>query len=270
MKFKDLTGQKFGRLTVLHLADEKTTSRRRRWVCRCECGRTVIVQNYSLTSGNTKSCGCLRLENNRKVRKTHGLSRTPIYRVWGCMIARCRNPRDHKYTDYGGRGIKVCDSWLNFASFYSDVSKMEHFGEKGYTLDRINNDGDYEPKNVRWANLKTQGRNKRNNRLIEIKGELLTLAEISERYNLNEVTIQSRLKNGDTDEDLIRPAYASPKNNNHRCKFFIDYNGEQLTISQAAQIAKVSYNSMLDRYKKGLRGKDVFKKSWYERKKEKE
>lgn len=266
MNFEDLTGKRFTRLTVLGLEDKNPKSRKRTWICLCDCGKQIIVKNYALLNGNTKSCGCLKKEQNRNANKTHGLSRTPIYRVWGSMVGRCTNPKDHKYASYGGRGINVCARWRSFENFYADVSQMEHFGEKGYSLDRINNNGDYEPNNVRWANLTTQGRNKRNNHMVKVDGEQMTVSELCEHYNLNPVTVQSRIKKGDAGLDLIRPPYTHPKKNNAKCKYFIMYKGEQITLSEAAKIAHVSYNTMVSRYKKGLKGEDLFKTSWYERK----
>lgn len=164
---KDLTGQHFGRLIVV----SESTGRKNGsvlWNCRCECGTEVIVPSGYLTSGRKQSCGCLAKEiasataktgNNRR---THGMKHTKLYSVWNTMKYRCFNENSKQFKDWGGRGITVCDEWKNdFQAFYDYVSKLPHFGEAGYSLDRINNDGNYEPNNVRWATRIEQNKNRR-------------------------------------------------------------------------------------------------------------
>lgn len=159
-KFIDLTGQKFGRLTVIKRAENQNSHTR--WVCDCECGNSVIAKGIHLKSGHTQSCGCAKIELHTKRLTKHGYCGTSLYNVWCSMKERCCNKQAQRYNDYGGRGIKVCSRWLNsFEAFYEDVSKLPHFGEKGYSLDRINNDGNYEPSNIRWATAKEQANNKR-------------------------------------------------------------------------------------------------------------
>ncbi len=262
---KDLVGMKFGRLTVVSFS-RLTNCRRSMWICQCECGKEVEVEGSSLKNGNTKSCGCLKLERNRLGRRTHGKSRTALYRVWASMIGRCERKTDAKYPTYGARGIRVCDKWHDFQKFFDDVSGLPNFGKPGFSLDRIDNNGDYEPGNVRWATPKEQGRNKRNNRWIEIAGEWMTLSQAVEKYQIHEVTILSRIKAGCTDLDLVRRAYATPERNNKKCKYFVEYNGQTIPLSVAAQIAHVSYSAMLERFKRGYTGDALFRKSWYEKK----
>lgn len=161
----DLTGQKFGRLTVLY-ESEKLSNGRRMWVCSCDCGTTTNpVDGNSLRQGRSKSCGCLRKEAVRKTgkaNKTHGMSTTKIHGVWAGMKARCDNPNTKYFAEYGGRGIRVCELWHDdFLEFYGYVSRLPHYGEPGYSLDRIDNNGNYEPGNVRWATAKEQQNNKR-------------------------------------------------------------------------------------------------------------
>lgn len=262
---KDLVGQKFGRLTVIAFA--RIGKRwRARWICRCDCGKEIEVDGSSLKQGNTRSCGCLKAEVSRTVRKTHGKSRTALYRIWACMIGRCERATDAKYQSYGARGIHVCERWHDFQLFLDDVSKLPHFGEKGFSLDRVNNNGDYAPDNVRWATLKEQARNKRNNHWLVIDGVRMTLAQAVEQYGVNSVTILSRLKAGCRDLDLVRPANSSPKNNNRKCRYFVEYEGQMVPLSEAAKIAHVSYASMLERFKKGYTGEKLYRKSWYEKK----
>jgi hypothetical protein len=154
--FIDITGQRFGRLVAV--AYEKPS----RWLCHCDCGRETIVQQCSLRNNVTKSCGCLRVELARSRATKHGYGRKrqrpAIYSCWVNMMTRCTNPNSSKWKDYGGRGISVCVRWRHsFESFLADM------GEKpaGLTLDRIDNDGNYEPSNCRWATPSEQRINSR-------------------------------------------------------------------------------------------------------------
>lgn len=169
MRMIDLSGQKFGRLTVIEKAGS-TKHGAIKWLCKCDCGNESIVIGDELRKGKTTSCGCYAKEIARETakkhiagkNKTHGKAGTLIYKEWSEMKRRCNSPKDDNFKNYGGRGIKVCDRWQNsFEAFYEDVSKLPHFGEKGYSLDRINNDGNYEPNNVRWATAKQQANNRR-------------------------------------------------------------------------------------------------------------
>ena len=161
----ELIGQRFGRLTVTAKTNRRD-GRRVVWECRCDCGGVWYGRGDSLQRGATRSCGCLQKENQQAwvaARSTHGMSDCRMYRNWRRMRERCFNPKHERFTDYGGRGIQVCTEWdENFQAFYDYVSQLPHFGEPGYTLDRIDNDGNYEPGNVRWATALTQAHNKRN------------------------------------------------------------------------------------------------------------
>ena len=122
------------------------------------------------------------------------------------MKQRCYNPNNKRYKDWGARGIKVCDRWKDsFENFYEDVSTLEHFGEKGYSLDRINNNGNYEPDNVRWADKKTQGRNRRTNHIVEYQGQKMCLKDAAEKSGINYEALRGRYKRGDRGERLFRP-----------------------------------------------------------------
>ena len=202
---KDLTGQKYGRLTVLERA-EKTKGGKICWLCRCDCGNERIIESGNLVSGASKSCGCLNKERTIEVSTTHGMCHSKIYQTWCGIKARCYNPNNKYYKDYGGRGISIYPAWIDdFQAFYDYVSALEHYGEDGYTLDRINNDGNYEPGNLRWATQKEQHRNTRKNVFVEYKGEQMTLTEAAERSGINYGTLQKRIKLGWAMEDLFRP-----------------------------------------------------------------
>jgi len=158
----DIVGQRFTRLVVLAFAD-LDKYRHSRWRCQCDCGRTVIVTADNLRRGGTRSCGCVRRERLLAIdNATHGDWRggraTKEYKAWELMLYRCRNPRCHAYKNYGGRGIRVCGRWLDYGAFLADVGRAPG---KEYSLDRVNNDGHYEPGNVRWATWNEQARNRR-------------------------------------------------------------------------------------------------------------
>jgi hypothetical protein len=152
----DLAGKRFGRLAALHPIDHK--SGKLRWLCECVCGNTKIARATDLNCGRVRSCGCLQRDRVTERNTKHGCYGTPTYVSWRRMIDRCTNLKDRRYKDYGGRGIKVCDRWLQ--SFYAFLEDM---GERPprKTIDRIDVDGDYEPSNCRWASVTTQNRNKR-------------------------------------------------------------------------------------------------------------
>ena len=158
---EDLTGQRFGRLVVVSKTEERIY-RHVVWKCLCDCGNECLAPSNSLKTGRKQSCGCLMVESRGTARITHHMSGTKLYAAWQGMRKRCFSTYHKNYEDYGGRGITVCEEWNNdFQSFYDYVSQLPHFGEEGYSLDRINNDGNYEPGNVRWATGKEQASNRR-------------------------------------------------------------------------------------------------------------
>ena len=163
-KFIDLTGQRFG-LLIVKSKSYSDQNGKTVWNCVCDCGHETLVRTGDLRNGHTTSCGCHRRKAIIKSITKHGLRHTKIYHKWLDMKQRCFNPKNHRFDDWGGRGITVCDEWKNsFEAFYDYVSKLPHFGETGYSLDRINNDGNYEPGNVKWSTTKEQNNNKRNSK----------------------------------------------------------------------------------------------------------
>ena len=187
----DLTGKRFGRLVARTFHD--TISTGARWICNCDCGNTSIVTANNLRAKQTISCGCYRRETTSKRFRVHGKRWTREYNVWLCAKNRCFNPRCKTYPDYGGRGIQMCDEWKHSFNAF-----LEHMGKcpEGMTLDRINNDGNYEPANCRWTTVQTQNNNQRRTRMITHNGETLPMSVWAAKLGIPYQTLQTRLHKG--------------------------------------------------------------------------
>lgn len=196
----DLTGRNFGRLTVIERV-ENDARRNSRWLCRCECGKEKIVLGYSLKNGNTTSCGCYaRVLSSERLKKDnyqtkHGKRNTRLYRIYAHMKERCYNENAIRYDRYGARGITVCDEWLNakngFANFYDWA--MSNGYKDNLTIDRINNDGNYEPSNCRWIDKKEQMSNYSRNHLITYEGKTQTISQWADEYKINRDKFYARI-----------------------------------------------------------------------------
>lgn len=194
----DLTGQKFGKLTVIEKVGIAKHGDHAKWLCQCECGKTIITLSNSLRQGKTLSCGCIRIECAMcEVRKRtkHGLSKERLYNIWYGMIDRCTHCNCDRYADYGGRGITVCAEWLHdFQAFY-DWSMANGYKDN-LTIDRIDVNGNYEPSNCRWATYKEQANNTRKNHLITYNGKTQTMTQWAETLKINYGTLSSRIRRG--------------------------------------------------------------------------
>lgn len=194
-------GDVFGLLTVT--TSPHSIRGRMHVTCVCECGGIKNVWPVNLARGVVRSCGCLpRVKFGEKhSRFRHGLSNSLEYHSWSGMKSRCYNPSNAAYKNYGGRGIKVCDEWLqSFNSFMRDMGKKP---SPKHSIDRINNNGDYEPGNCRWADDTAQARNKRNNRLITVLGVTGTAGMWSDISGLTQSAIKHRIKRGATPQDAV-------------------------------------------------------------------
>jgi len=193
-----LNGERYGRLTVI---DERAGKRNghRLVRCVCDCGKETVTKAIKLRSGWTKSCGCFKNERVSARRRKHGKSHTRAYSAWLSMHNRCTDTRLKMYHRYGGRGISVCERWSDFESFYLDMGEAP----KGTSLDRINNDGNYEPSNCRWASKRVQDNNRSTTIFLEYQGEKLPLQMWAERLRIKAPTLRTRLNRGWTLADAF-------------------------------------------------------------------
>ena len=191
MKVKDITGQKFGRLTALYRL-HNYHKKDAHWLCVCKCGNLKEIRLDHLQNGNTQSCECLAKEATSKRSLKHKRCNTRLYHIWTSMKRRCYNKTAKEYKYYGARGIAVCSEWKDdFMSFYT--WSIANGYNDNLTIDRIDVNGDYEPNNCRWATPKQQARNRRNNRTFTYNGETRCLSEWCEILGLNYHTISVRI-----------------------------------------------------------------------------
>lgn len=188
-------GDRFERLTII--SEVERVNRKRRFICRCDCGSEIIVFLGNIRTGKSKSCGCFSRDLTRTRLMTHNMSKTRFYKIWIGMIKRIKNPNFKDYEIYGGRGIKICERWIKFENFFKDmyetyVKHVEDFGEVKTTIDRLNSNKDYEPENCRWATQAEQRRNRRDT--VKFKGEVA--ADASKRLGGSESLVKCRLKRG--------------------------------------------------------------------------
>lgn len=186
----NMTGQKFGRLLVLGVAQDRR--RPLRWLVRCDCGTEKSVIGAALRTGSTSSCGCSRSAALSARARTHGMHASPTYRSWRSMITRCENAAAPDWPRYGGRGICVCERWRSFDAFYADMGERPD----GTSIDRLNVDGNYEPGNCRWATPAEQSNNTRSNRVVTLSGERLTIAQLIKRTGMSPSAVRNRVRRG--------------------------------------------------------------------------
>ena len=249
-KCRDLTGERFGRLVVIGAAP-RSWDNRIMWRCLCDCGKETTVESYTLTSGHSKSCGCLLSDKTIARCTTHGETKTRLHRIWMQMRGRCNSPTNPSYKNYGGRGIKVCDEWNNYIAFATWA--REYGYQDDLTIDRIDNDGNYEPTNCRWVDRKTQNRNKRNNRYVEYTGDKKTIADWCDATGISSSAIRRRIDCGwDVGLALTKPPIT---NNKPR---YITYNGETKSVSEWARNLGIGGTTLRYRLSSGWSVEDAF------------
>ena len=191
------SGEKIGRWTILLSG----SFRKEEMVpCKCDCGTSRHVRAANLEKRLSKSCGCARKESCTSKLSTHGLSKTPLYRVWKGMRKRCLNPKEPGFHNYGGRGVSVCNRWNEFANFDKDMGSS--YG-RGMFIERIDNDGNYEPKNCRWATRKEQNRNKRDTIYLTYRGTTMPLVSWCEKLGVNYWTAHQRYHSGFSSKEIL-------------------------------------------------------------------
>ena len=195
---RDITDMRLNYLTAVAYAG--SDGKKSLWKIRCDCGKEFVMQASEFLKGRQKSCGCMRQKLIGDAQATHRLSAHPMYHVWRSMKARCLLPTSQTWENYGGRGIMVCDRWLeSFENFWEDMSPGY---QPGLSLDRIDVDGNYCPENCRWVSDKIQARNRRDNRLMKTPQGVMTVAEASERFGIGVTTLIYRLDHN-TPEDML-------------------------------------------------------------------
>lgn len=196
-RYRNLAGLKFGHLTPVKFVG-KNKFRMALWECLCDCGKVFTIHCGDLTSGNTSSCGC----HSKDHCTTHGMTKTKTYAAWSSMIDRCSNPNNKHWKDYGGRGIRVCERWQKFEFFLEDMKECP----TGLSLDKIDNNKDYEPGNCRWISMKDQQSNKRTNVMITLHGKTQHMAQWSRDLGISKTTIRLRIKAGLSPEQILCPS----------------------------------------------------------------
>ena len=205
VKFIDITGKKFNKLTVIGFYEKSKNGAR--WLCECDCGNKTIVRGANLKNGSVKSCGCLVHENKSNIK--HGLSKTRIYSIYIKMKERCNNVNSKSYKDYGARGISVCEEWENnFIKFYEWAINNGY--NDNLTIERINVNGNYEPNNCKWISKKEQNYNKRDSIIYDGK----CLSQLCKERSIPYGTVYRRIKVGkmSIQEALEKPIMTSKRN----------------------------------------------------------
>lgn len=199
-----LEGRRFGRLKVLRLSGTRPYPCGKIgyiWACVCECGKSLTCLGSDLRNGSSRSCGCSRIQHGHGRKHLEGKYRSETYNTWASMIQRCTNPLNGRWKDYGGRGIKICKRWLTFENFLADMGQRP---SRDLSLDRYPNpNGNYEPKNCRWATRKEQQNNSRFNRRIEHNGTIKTLTEWANFFGIRIGTLATRIRRGWTFQEAI-------------------------------------------------------------------
>ena len=200
MKKLDLIGRRFAKLVVLKEHPERGNGHVQ-WECICDCGTKSIVQGVHLVSGHTQTCGCSRMKHLQTVNVTHGMSKTGLYHIWSSMKSRCYYKKNVSFYRYGRRGISVCREWEKFENFYEWAINNGY--KPGLSIDRIDNNGNYEPSNCKWSTIIEQANNMSSNKKMEHNGKTKTIAEWCRVYGMKRDFAYRRAKKGLTMTEII-------------------------------------------------------------------
>lgn len=199
-RVKDLSGQRFGLLTVVERAG-KAKNGNMLWKCQCDCGNTTIVHSTSLVQGSTMSCGCYHRARTVETKYKHGETKTRLYRIWSGMFSRCYTTRPKFVASYVSRNIAVCDEWKDYEAFRNWAISNGYRND--LTIDRINVNGNYEPSNCRWVSQKVQQNNRSNNHLLTFNGRTQTLSQWADELGMRAMALQHRIARGWTVEQAL-------------------------------------------------------------------
>ena len=214
---QDLTNQRFGRLTVLGRTNGKSPHPYQ-WICLCDCGKVCYNKTDALVKNKVISCGCFHNEQFADRQRTHGATvgekQERLYNIWRSMRQRCDNPNQQSYKNYGGRGIKVCAEWNDYAKFkeWAMSAGYDPNAETGKcTIDRIDNDGNYEPSNCRWVTTQAQNFNRRANVNLTFNGKTQTVSEWARELNVPVDRLRGRIRRGWKEEDVLTKGFMKGK-----------------------------------------------------------
>lgn len=231
----DMTGKQCGLWTVIERAPNRITPGGEplaMWLCECQCGTRRLVRAADLRNGASKSCGCYQKQRASEARKKYDHMDNRLYSIWAGMCYRCTKPEHPSYYLYGGRGIRVCNEWLDSFECFARWASQNGYQDM-LTIDRIDVDGDYCPANCRWATPKEQANNRRTCVYLEYKGELKTATQWAEEYHINPHTLMDRIQRGwSVEEAITRPMQ-------RKCKG-VTFHGITHTIKEWADIYKIS------------------------------
>lgn len=253
---ENLVGRRFGRLTVTAYYGKEPTRAGpiHYWECRCDCGELAYCNSTNLRTGNSQSCGCLKIEKTVDRSRTHGKTRTPEWIAWVGMRARCYDANSDSYKHYGARGIKVCDRWKDdFAAFYADMGPRP---SSRHSIDRKDVNGNYEPGNCRWATPEEQASNKREHHFVEWQGERMILAEAIRRSGLPPKIADNRLRRGWSLERALTTPLWEPGEDRAKVEsrtdgVFVDVAGERVLLKEACRRLGLKYGTVHSRIMRG-------------------
>lgn len=252
MRYEDLTGRKFGRLTVLERV-ENDKGGNVCLLCRCDCGTVKKIRRSHVVGGKIVSCGCYIRELASTLHRTHHMTGSRLYGVWSNMKTRCYNKSNRAYKDYGGRGIKICDEWLDFENFYNwaIANGYDENAEHGEcTIERADVNGDYDPSNCRFITIEEQAANKRSNVILNFNGKSQTLAQWSRETGIDQDTLSARLKRGYSVEDALTKS-------TDIYKYYATFNGITKPVKEWCEEMGMPYKTVAYRVKHGMKPEEA-------------